>query len=497
MPFPYIFTFYSYKGGVGRSMAMMNVAYTLASWGRHVLMVDMDLEAPGISGFLSRSEELAAPKGAHPKDVLTLLGEAIAAMRAGGAAADLPPAANYTRAVAANRLEKLKPRLGLLGRLDVLGPDLERDYMGRLAALGLQHLTQDELISLSQVLHSYFKAQRFPFRPLGVEDFEPPIDTPYDYVLVDSRTGITEIGGLCVGPLADRLVVVTGLNDQNINGTLAFLKEVGIEPTPRPRDEQPWDDADRVENPSLGPKPTILVASPVPAGEIEEKKGRLSELEARLSIRPLPLSYHPRMALRESVFVRDYPQEYLADEYRKLTVRVMEQVEDDAASLAATVEKMDRADRNSVAAIVRIAPQNPETAVLLLNNSSGTVTLEDPLVPRQMIAMYLRAGQTADEASLGASLVVLSGMSPENRDMWQQAVHRLRDTRRTRPTGSRFNLASLAAWVGNSGEALHWLRAAASHGQTISRADIAANTDFDAIRDDPAFAAYVQSLPEQ
>ena len=47
MPFPYIFTFYSFKGGVGRSMALMNVAYTLAGQGRHVLVVDMDLEAPG------------------------------------------------------------------------------------------------------------------------------------------------------------------------------------------------------------------------------------------------------------------------------------------------------------------------------------------------------------------------------------------------------------------------------------------------------------------
>ena len=53
MPFPYIFTFYSFKGGVGRSLAVMNVAYTLAGRGRHVLVVDMDLEAPGLSGPVS------------------------------------------------------------------------------------------------------------------------------------------------------------------------------------------------------------------------------------------------------------------------------------------------------------------------------------------------------------------------------------------------------------------------------------------------------------
>jgi cellulose biosynthesis protein BcsQ len=76
MPFPYVFTFYSYKGGVGRSLAVMNVAYTLAGWGRHVLMVDMDLEAPGISSFLQRTNELAEADSAHPKDIVTLLGEA-------------------------------------------------------------------------------------------------------------------------------------------------------------------------------------------------------------------------------------------------------------------------------------------------------------------------------------------------------------------------------------------------------------------------------------
>jgi len=65
---------------------------------------------------------------------------------------------------------------------------------------------------------------------------------------------------------------------------LDFLKEVGIQPKPRPKDDQPWDDADTVgaasaDNPASVPKPTILVASPVPAGEITYKRQRLDELE--------------------------------------------------------------------------------------------------------------------------------------------------------------------------------------------------------------------------
>src|SRR5580698_2026224 len=46
-----VYTFYSYKGGVGRSMALPNVAALLAKWGHSVLVVDWDLEAPGLERF--------------------------------------------------------------------------------------------------------------------------------------------------------------------------------------------------------------------------------------------------------------------------------------------------------------------------------------------------------------------------------------------------------------------------------------------------------------
>jgi hypothetical protein len=46
-----IITFYSYKGGTGRSMAVANVAWLLASRGRRVLAIDWDLEAPGLHRY--------------------------------------------------------------------------------------------------------------------------------------------------------------------------------------------------------------------------------------------------------------------------------------------------------------------------------------------------------------------------------------------------------------------------------------------------------------
>jgi hypothetical protein len=46
-----IITFYSYKGGTGRSMALANVAWILASQGKRVLVMDWDLEAPGLHRY--------------------------------------------------------------------------------------------------------------------------------------------------------------------------------------------------------------------------------------------------------------------------------------------------------------------------------------------------------------------------------------------------------------------------------------------------------------
>ena len=46
-----IVTFYSFKGGVGRTMAMANVAFIAAMNGMRVLVMDWDLEAPGLAYY--------------------------------------------------------------------------------------------------------------------------------------------------------------------------------------------------------------------------------------------------------------------------------------------------------------------------------------------------------------------------------------------------------------------------------------------------------------
>lgn len=60
---PLVVTFYSFKGGVGRSTALVFVGSLLTARGQKVVMLDFDLDAPGLS-FMSSSEEFKpAPYG--------------------------------------------------------------------------------------------------------------------------------------------------------------------------------------------------------------------------------------------------------------------------------------------------------------------------------------------------------------------------------------------------------------------------------------------------
>ena len=344
--FPYIFTFYSYKGGVGRSMALLNTAYTLAERGRHVLILDLDLEAPGLSHFLGSKDEMEEPGAESPEDMIDLLTQvkdlATNRIHPEQAISKIDAIERFRRSAKSSKVKA--PRIGPPGRVDVIPATMEdvqgKSYCQRLADLDLKTTSKDDLQRMGLILARYLQEQLLVVHSPGLEELGCTESVPYDYILVDSRTGITELGGLCVGLLCDRLVVCTALNDQNVNGTRSFLQEAGIEVNVRgPDDFQPWDEADPkpgedMSPQTIGPKPTLVVATPVPYGEIEYKRKRIKELESIIGPISAKLSYHPQMALIESVFVRDYPEEYLAAEYRNLADRMMASVSDHHVQLA-------------------------------------------------------------------------------------------------------------------------------------------------------------------
>src|SRR5262245_41165217 len=61
-----VYTFYSYKGGVGRSMALANVGVLMAAEGYRVLLIDWGLEAPGLEIYFERTGRLTGDPASTP-----------------------------------------------------------------------------------------------------------------------------------------------------------------------------------------------------------------------------------------------------------------------------------------------------------------------------------------------------------------------------------------------------------------------------------------------
>lgn len=66
LPSPVVSTFYSLRGGVGRSTALAHAARIIAAQGLKVLCIDMDLEAPGLASLFDVEEDVTEGMGVVP-----------------------------------------------------------------------------------------------------------------------------------------------------------------------------------------------------------------------------------------------------------------------------------------------------------------------------------------------------------------------------------------------------------------------------------------------
>jgi hypothetical protein len=194
-----VITFYSYKGGVGRSMAVANIAWLLASkYGKSVIVVDWDLEAPGLHRFFGIDDRELGP---GLIDYVTSYRDALKEPH---------------REFSADKV-------------------LIDDYLRRVdtfATGGSLHLMSAG--SLADRASYTRKVREFDWKAFydnwGGAQFIEAMRTQFrqkaEITLIDSRTGVTDIGGICTVQLPDTVVFVFVFNWQNLGGIETIASEL-------------------------------------------------------------------------------------------------------------------------------------------------------------------------------------------------------------------------------------------------------------------------------
>lgn len=189
-----VVTFYSFKGGVGRSFALANIAVLLARWGHRVLVIDWDLEAPGLHHYFG---DLTSPPLAGVIDLVDDF-----------TADQLWPVSEYAT----------KVNLNELGSVDLIAA-------GRQDARYAARVQDVDWAGLYERGFADY-----------LEDRRAEWSANYDYVLIDSRTGISDIAGICTAQLPDHLVVVFTANEQSLRGAVDIAGRANVA-----RDRMPYD----------------------------------------------------------------------------------------------------------------------------------------------------------------------------------------------------------------------------------------------------------------
>lgn len=213
-----IVTFYSYKGGTGRSMALANFGWLLAANGMKVLMVDWDLEAPGLHRYLRPF--LADADLFETDGLIDAFWSLTAAAVASGAPAPAAepgartPAAQSTVTAAALRdvledsIRRVNWKFPSGGFIDFLPAGRQDDtYSDRVNTFDWKKFYE---LGGAQLLTAA----------------KADLRSRYEWMLIDSRTGVSDTSGICTMQLPDVVVPCFTMNRQSIEGVAAILRSI-------------------------------------------------------------------------------------------------------------------------------------------------------------------------------------------------------------------------------------------------------------------------------
>lgn len=187
-PHPPIVVFYSFKGGLGRSTILASFAIQRARAGERVCVLDLDLDSPGVGRLLaSDAEGLTAPWG-----VVDFLLEQ--------SAGDAPLGDYYHRC----------DRVAGIGEIVVFPAGrMNEAYPDKLARLDLEEAPPASEGGFARLL------QRVR------DDLKP------QWILLDARTGLSELAGRLLSGIAHLHVLLGTTQDQSWQGLNIVLDRLG------------------------------------------------------------------------------------------------------------------------------------------------------------------------------------------------------------------------------------------------------------------------------
>jgi len=208
-----IITFYSYKGGTGRTMALANVACLLAKITKvknRVLMIDWDLEAPGLHRFFStKFKKRYGTDCCNNQDFISQ-----------------PGLIEFFR-------DKRKAILKNPSFKNILSEEETKEILESLDLS--KYILQSDIPNLSFIKAGAFdenyssRVNTFDWEgfyikvPLFFKLLAEKLTKLYKYILIDSRTGLTDTSGICTMLMPEYLVVVFTPNKQSLSNLPSLI----------------------------------------------------------------------------------------------------------------------------------------------------------------------------------------------------------------------------------------------------------------------------------
>jgi cellulose biosynthesis protein BcsQ len=204
-----IITFYSYKGGTGRTMALANVGCLLArQFQQKILLIDWDLEAPGLHWYFEQHDLSAESESYNQRlqdqpglmELFERLSTTISHPSFDPENAEFTAALIQEIQLEQYIFETYLPNIYLLksGRFD-------DDYSTKVNSFQWVEF-YNHSPTIFRLLAEYFKHQ-------------------FAYTLIDSRTGVTDTSGICTALMPEKLVTIFTPNRQSLSGVLEIAKK--------------------------------------------------------------------------------------------------------------------------------------------------------------------------------------------------------------------------------------------------------------------------------